>query len=70
MAQYQEFRLISRPGCLREAVGGTGCHASDVGNSGEVHCLEDVGGRLAMSMMTQFSSQESRLAVCALLAMY
>ena len=28
-----------------EAVGG-GCHASDMGNVGEAHCLETVGGKL------------------------
>lgn len=47
-----------------EAGGGPGCHASDMGNPGEVHHLEAVGGGLAVNIMSQVSSQESCRAAC------
>lgn len=52
-----------------EAVGGPECHASDMGNLGEVHRLEVVGGKLAVTTTSWFSSQASCQGVCVLLVM-
>lgn len=45
------------------AVGGPECHAGDMGNPGEVHRLEAVGGKLAVNITSRFSSQASCLAL-------